>query len=400
MKNPYKPGAGHAPPFLAGRQIEENKFKKLLTQKLILKNLVLTGLRGVGKTVLLDRLKYTALKENWFWVGTDLSEAVTVNEQTLVIRLLTDLSMVTSKMKFQTEKLNSIGFASKSKFKDHFLNFTNLQNLYEFFPGLPSDKLKGILELTWETLDKQKSKNAGIIFAYDEAQTMSNHPKKEQYPLSLLMDVFQSIQRKEIPFMVVLTGLPTLFPKMVEARTFTERMFEIAFLGKLNKKEAKQAITKPTEEENNEFKFNNKTVEKIVELSDGYPYFIQYFCKEVFDVFLQQAKSDKNFSVPVTEILAKLDRDFFSGRWENLTARQKELLMVIAHLDHQRDGFKISEIFKASEDILNKPFSTSHINQILQTLCMNGIIFRNRHGLYSFAVPLMDKFILRLKVEN
>src|SRR4029077_1691247 len=87
FENPFKPGAGHKPPYLAGRKEEELEFRELLKQKVILKNLVLTGLRGVGKTVLLEALKPIAIDSGWVMVGTDLSESVSVSEENLAIRL-------------------------------------------------------------------------------------------------------------------------------------------------------------------------------------------------------------------------------------------------------------------------------------------------------------------------
>src|ERR1017187_2530088 len=93
VSNPFRPGAGHAPPYLAGRDAEKQEFKKLLGQEVILSNFLLTGLRGVGKTVLLEELKPLAMKEKWLWVGTDLSEASSVSEMTIVQRLLSDLSV-------------------------------------------------------------------------------------------------------------------------------------------------------------------------------------------------------------------------------------------------------------------------------------------------------------------
>src|SRR5260221_9549560 len=96
FKNPYKPGSGHMPPYLAGRDSETREFVRLLKQDTILSNVVLTGLRGVGKTVLLETWKPLAIAKRWLWVGTDLSESASVSEETLVMRLLTDLSVVTS----------------------------------------------------------------------------------------------------------------------------------------------------------------------------------------------------------------------------------------------------------------------------------------------------------------
>src|SRR5690348_15623749 len=92
FKNPFKPGAGHMPPYLAGREIERQEFARLLQQETILENLVLTGLRGLGKTVLLETLKPMAIDSGWLWAGTDLSESTSISEANLAIRLLTDIA--------------------------------------------------------------------------------------------------------------------------------------------------------------------------------------------------------------------------------------------------------------------------------------------------------------------
>src|SRR3990167_5706244 len=111
--NPFRPGAGHMPPYLAGRKEEENEFRKLLKQKTILQNLILTGLRGVGKTVLLDTFKPIAIQEGWLWVGTDLSESASVTETNISIRLLTDLAVVTSSIVIGTSEEKSAGFMAE-----------------------------------------------------------------------------------------------------------------------------------------------------------------------------------------------------------------------------------------------------------------------------------------------
>lgn len=399
FQNPYKPGAGHMPPFLAGREKEKKEFLKFLDQTTILENMVLTGLRGVGKTVLLDHFKPFAIEKKWLWVGIDLSESASVNEETLAVRILTDLSVVTSDIPFKTELKNNIGFSIKDTATQisHTLNYTNLIGLFESIPGLVSDKLKGILEIVWLCLLPHGYK--GIIFAYDEAQTMADHLEKEQYPLSLLLDVFQSIQKKNIPFMLVLTGLPTLFSKLVEARTFSERMFRVVFLDKLQPEETKDAILKPINNTMSPIRFNKKSVELISRESDGYPYFIQFICREVFDVFLQKIQVGENPQVPIDEITRKLDKDFFAGRWSRATDRQRELLFIIAHLPHSQSEFTVQEVLDESKKYTIKHFSNSHASQLLLSLTNAGLIYKNRHGKYSFAVPLLNRFILRQNID-
>ena len=394
MKNPYRPGAGHYPPHLAGRQNEINRCENLFEQDIIMKNIIITGLRGVGKTVLLTKLKPIALQKKWVWCGTDMSESVSVSEENLAIRILTDISIPLSNVTFDIQLIKEVGF-TEYKSKELKLGFNELYNLYQNTPGLISDKLKYVLGFVWEIM-KAKTSFKGIIFAYDEVQTMQDHAKKEQYPLSLLLDLFQSIQSKGIPFMLILTGLPTLFPKLVSTRTYSERMFEQIFLEKLNDRDSKDAIETPLREENCEILFTPESVETIVRVSGGYPYFIQFICKEVYDIFITQVEEGSEDSkVPVKEIIQKLDTDFYSGRWANLSDRQRELLKVVSMLDNSDKEFSVQEVVNKSEERLEKPFGNSHVTQMFGALQIKGILFRNRYGKYSFAVPLFNEFIRR-----
>src|SRR5437588_9352230 len=112
--NPFRPGAGHMPPYLAGRQKEKEEFLRLVRQEIVLENMVLTGLRGVGKTVLLDTFKPLAIARNWLWVGTDLSESTSISETRVAVRLMTDLAPLTSSVVL-TQDLPAIGFDRPSK---------------------------------------------------------------------------------------------------------------------------------------------------------------------------------------------------------------------------------------------------------------------------------------------
>jgi len=398
-QNPFTPGAGHPPPHLAGRESETSEFRKLLKQTTILENLVLTGLRGVGKTVLLDSFKPIAIQEGWRWASTDLSESATISEDSITTRLITDLSLLTSSVVISEKARASAGFMSTTETIEQTLNYKVLRYIYDNTPGLVADKLKFVLQFIWQHLKSEDSK--GIILAYDEAQNLSDQAAKEQYPLSLLLDVFQSIQKQGIPFMLILTGLPTLFPKLVEARTFSERMFHVVTLTKLSPEASREAIEKPIQKAQFPVHFDKESVETIIKLSDGYPYFIQFLCREIFDAFIQQMGIvQPPYSVPVSEILRKLDNDFFSGRWNRATDRQRELLSVISELDNCDEEFTLQEIVDKSKIASSKPFSNSHVNQMLAKLQDAGLVYKNRVGKYSFAVPLLGQFIRRQKQER
>ena len=196
--------------------------------------------------------------------------------------------------------------------------------------------------------------------------------------------------------MLVLTGLPTLFPKLVEARTFTERMFHVVTLGRLNTAECRDAILKPIQQQNCPVTFSDAAVAEVVKHSGGYPYFIQFLCREMFDSYLQQkGRGEVNPVVTVAQTVRKLDTDFFSGRWNRVTDRQRELLAVVAQLPNCDDEFTVQEVVEKSKGALAKPFSASHVNQMLAKLGESGLVYKNRHGRYSFAVPLLGNFIRR-----
>jgi len=392
--NPFRPGAGHMPPYLAGRSKETDEFHRLLEQTTILENMVLTGLRGVGKTVLLDTFKPIAMQAGWLWVGTDLSESTSISETRLATRLITDLAVVTSSLSIGETEAKKIGFQPAEK-KTLRLEYDLLTTVFNQTPGLVSDKLKKVLTLVWQAL--QDKGHRGIIFAYDEAQNLSDHAGKDEFPLSLILDLFQSIQKMEIPFMLALTGLPTLFPKLVEARTFAERMFRVLFLNQLKQRDCRDAITKPIQDAGTRIQIQSESIDTIVEISGGYPYFIQFICREVYDSFIQQEAAGKAGFVPVDGILRKLDTDFFSGRWSRATDRQRELLTLVADLPNCESEFSIQEVVEKSKEssIGFKPFGSSHVSQMMLKLTDAGLVYKNRHGKYSFAVPLFSRFIQR-----
>ena len=394
--NPFRPGAGHSPPYLAGRSAEQTQFRRHLDQNPILENIVLTGLRGVGKTVLLETFKPIAQAKHWLWVGNELSESGSVTEETLATRLLTDIATVTSSFSISGDVRTGIGFVPTTSHEVIPTNYEFWLKVYNTQPGLVADKIKYVLEYLWNVLPKERI--PGIVFAYDEAQNISDHSEKNEYPLSVLLDVFQSIQRKNICFILTLTGLPTLFPKLVEARTYSERMFHVLFLSQLSPDDSKDAVVKPTQVKGCPIAFSNQTVERIVSVSGGYPYFIQFICREVFDVWIQRIDSGEETAIPESEIVRKLDNDFFAGRWARATDRQRQLLQVIASLPNCDDEFTVQDVSQSSKNILKKGFSPSHVNQMLLSLSQAGLVYKNRHGRYSFSVPLLSQFINRQNI--
>ncbi len=395
VRNPFRPGAGHVPPHLAGRERDKTEFKPFLDQDPILQNVILTGLRGVGKTVLLEEaFKPMAIQHGWLWVGTDLSEASSITEANLCVRLMTDLSVVTSTIVTRVDTQRELGLSGAEAHVPHTLDYAALTAVWNGTNGLASDKLKAVLELAWQVIEPLDK--SGVIFAYDEAQNLADHAQRNEFPLSLLLDVFQSIQKKGVPFMLVLTGLPTLFPKLVEARTYAERMFHQIFLDKLDQPATHDAIMTPIAHAGAWVRIAETSVPGIFSVTRGYPYFIQYVCRELYDVWTQQAQAGEELkAVPWEGIMLKLDADFFAGRWTRVTDRQRDLMWVIAQLENCESEFSVQDVVKQSHKRLPRPFGGSQVSTMLAALAESGLVYKNRWGKYSLAVPLLDQFIRR-----
>jgi hypothetical protein len=300
----------------------------------------------------------------------------------------------------KTSETLPFGFNREVQRQQMPVGFDDLWRIFQETPGLNEDKIKAVLLSVRNMLVGTGVK--GIVFAYDEAQNLSDKAKDKEFPLSILLDTFAAIQRDhhEVQFLLVLTGLPTLFPRLNEARTYSERMFDVMQLDKLSLEDSRDAITKPIEITGSALSFAPDTVDDIAAMSGGYPYFIQYICKEVFDAWITQKEAGEIPIIAREEILSKLDQDFFAARWDRATDRQQEFMKVIATLDTGDTEFTTQEIVAASKEVLTKGFSPSHATQMLSALFEKGLVYRNKHGKYSFAVPLMSAFILRQEVAG
>ena len=390
--NPFRPGAGQRPPYLAGREKEKDDFKALLAQNPVIRNFMIIGLRGTGKTALLEELKPIALTSGWLWAGTGLSESASISEETIAIRILADLAILTSQL--LSNKKPTTGFGEGVE--ETRLDFPFLENMYKSQPGLVTDKLRTTLEAIWNGL-KTVPTVKGVVFAYDEAQFMNDQKGKGQYPLSVLLDVFQSLQTRGLPFVLLLAGLPNLRDKVIEARGFAERMFQVDKLENLSEEESIKAISVPIEKMKSQLNFDDASMKLIAERSGGYPYFIQFICRDTFDSFIAQiSRGATKPSVPLVEIQAKLDAEFFEPKWNSATDKERILLALVATLPNIQD-FSIKEIMDKQTALkIGDPIGDNYISQLLKQLSQKGLCFRTiRHGKYTLGVPMLGDYVKR-----
>lgn len=387
IENPYRPGAGHLPPLLGGRARELETFRRLLRQRSIVENVVITGLRGFGKTVLLETMHKLAKTEGWLWVGNDLSESAALSEERLAMRLLTDIaSALTQHAAMQPPPLFPTEPAEAAP-----STFEALKLAYEQAPGLPSDRLRAVL-MRLSTL-VARLKLEGIIFAYDEAQCLCDHAERHEFPMSMLIETVSTLQKQDsvTPCLLLLAGLPQLFTSLTETRTYTERMFQVMTLDRLTRAETFEAVNTPISALSPPLHVTKDLVEKAVDLSGGYPYLIQFFGRELVHQLLNNGGVLQADAFPSADAMSRLDNSLFGARWNKTSERQREFLWLVANRPSPARDFSAQEIADISKGVLTNPQAT----QILQSLCERGLVYRVRHGRYAFTVPLSEQMITR-----
>ncbi len=401
IENPFRPGAGHLPPVLGGRQDELDFFRRTLRQKVITENVLIVGLRGFGKTVLVEHLRSTADEQYWLWAGVDLSESSSLTEERLALRILTDVAAslarsISIERRDRPAMQPTAVDRSVESTMDHAEVFDLLKGIYERAPGLPSDKLKAALSTALAMI--AKSKMSGLVLVYDEAQCLSDHAEDSQFPMSMLIETVASLQKSDgiAPIMLVLSGLPSVHDALITTRTYTERMFRVLRLERLTRTETATAIIKPLTKLSPPLHPSKQVIAKAIELSGGYPYLIQFFGKELVDGLLKNGGVLSDDRFPEDDVVERLDAGLFGARWNRTTERQRQFLRVVAlrPADEAKD-FSAGEIAHISN------FTNSQASQMLHALTEKGLVYRSRHGRYAFTVPMSEKMILnRMQTQD
>jgi predicted transcriptional regulator len=172
-------------------------------------------------------------------------------------------------------------------------------------------------------------------------------------------------------------------------------MFNVLNIDRLGKDESEQAIKEPIRDCKCPVTFSKSATEEIINYSGGYAYFIQFLCKETFDSYILQLKLGIEYpAIFLEEIVRKLDNNFYAGRWARIPERQRDLMRIIAKLETAEYEFTAQEILEKSKEI-GENFSASSITQMLNKLAEQELVYKNRHGIYSFAVPMLSGFINR-----
>jgi AAA ATPase domain len=381
VDNPYSPGAGLRPAVLAGRQDEIAAFDALLRRGELgrsTRGMMLTGLRGVGKTVLLNELATMAESREWILaqleVRPDGSQALLTN----LSRLLT-LGL----RKQQGPKLSDLAKRALGSIKAFSLTVDPSGAL-----GASIDLEavgSGDLEVDFSTLAVDVSRAAmqfgtGVAVFIDELQGLTKPT------MASLAAAAHTAGQRNVPFIVVGAGLPNLPGKLAEAKSYAERLFDYRPLGRLEATTAGEALVGPAS--TNAVEWDQDALDDVIAAADGYPYFLQEFGAASWNM---AAGPDHITALDARNGirlgLAILDGGFFRSRWDRATATERLYLRAMAE-----DGGKDTR----TPDVGTRMGrSASNLGPIRAGLIGKGLIYAPEYGLVAFTVPGMASFIQR-----
>jgi hypothetical protein len=385
IQNPFAPGAGSPPPELAGRDelLERARIALLrLKDGRHARSLVLLGLRGVGKTVLLNEIRGLAEKEGYLPATIESTE-----NKRLALLLIPEIRRILFKIS-AGEKVNQSAKRALGVFRSFINSIKIKMDDFEFGLDIQPEKGEGDsgdLDADLSALfialgEAAKSKSQPILFSIDEIQYLNEDD------LSALIMAFHQISQKQLPVVLVGAGLPQLAGLAGNAKSYAERLFDFVNVGPLNEENATEAVREPITREN--ANIEEKALQKILELTAGYPYFLQTWGYESWNAAPHSPITLENVDAATPIAIKKLDESFFRVRYDRLTPFERKYLRAMAELGGgpHRSG-DIAELLKKG---------VQQVAPLRNGLIKKGMIYSPAHGDTMFTVPLFDQYLKRV----
>jgi len=380
--NPYAPGAGVRPPAMVGRDAQLAAWATTIKRTgngLQSRPLCLWGLRGVGKTVLLNALRRDAESAGWLTVSIEAAPTERGRE-TAQRRFARDLVSAARKMKvIDTHSLRK-ALGSISSFSLN-VGIASLALGVEPAGGRADtgDVTQDLIELADDVSGDLRERGLGFAVFVDEMQDLD-----DEFTAALLTMQHKANQ-EDWPVFVIAAGLPNLPGRLRAVRTSAERLFNYNEVGPLSADAATAALTRPAEAQN--AAFTRRAVETLVEASSGYPYFLQEFGKAIWDIAPRSPFTKRDADNAVALGIAELDNGFFPARWERATQAERAYLTAMA------SGEDSDMTSGAIAERLGK--TTQSLGPTRAQLIAKGLIYAPEHGVVRFSVPGMAEFIVR-----
>ncbi len=383
-KNPYRPGVGVRPLYLAGREAPLRRFDAMLRSAPEQQaNMRVTGLRGVGKTVLLETFAEDAHAHDWEPAFMELQPAH--NTDAAVAGAIGSLlERIRQRLSRLARMRSAAGRALRATSLE--VSWEEVSLSVTFGSAREEDLARDLFATVQLALAKGRR---GIVLLLDEAQLVHDERSRHgEHPLSLLIAPIVALQRQELPLGLVLCGLPTLTGNLQKARSYSERLFRGEEIDSLAPAQALEAFTRPLEQTP---RSASPTLAKaVVAEVEGYPYFLQLWGSELWDA-ADLAGVDrftpKLLDATRPDIYGRLDRDFYEPRLATLTPAEQDLLLASAGCPYP--PLRSSDLGSASAR------SPGNVNVLLGRLVGAGALYRTRKGEYAYTAPKFRDYLLR-----
>jgi hypothetical protein len=386
VRNPYTPGAGTRPPVLAGREREIARFETLVQRLLAAKTdkgLMITGLRGVGKTVLLSTFSDIAESNQFYTAHTEISEGVDFPSVVarMARKLLLNISPI-ERMKDRAKRALRVLKAFVVKLPDG----PELGFDIEAATGTAdSGRLtEDLPELVGAVGEAAREAGRGAMLFFDEIHYVAKEP------LAALIASAHRVGQQNLPLAVIGAGLPQLPGIAGTAKSYAERLFDFPWIGRLDFDDASAALTEPARKLDVEYE--PAAVDRIIDLSEGYPYFLQEYGKHIWNQADVSPITLRNVleAEPVVEL--QLDESFFRVRiWKTTQAERRYLMAMAALGPGQHRSSEIADFLGM------KPTSVAPTRA---NLIHKGLIYSPEYGFTAFSVPKFGDYMLRAYGES
>lgn len=385
ISNPFAPGAGSPPPELAGRDALRETIRIALERTrrgLPTKSSLMVGLRGVGKTVLLDRMREDAEATGIHTIRIEAPES-----RSLPALIAPQLRQALLRLS-RTEKAKDLairglkalaGFAKSLKIKYSDIE-VGIDQPAE--PGLADngDLENDLQDLLAAAGAAAQSGGTALAIFIDELQYV------EEKELEALITALHRTSQRRLPVILIGAGLPQLRGRMGRAKSYAERLFDFPEIGPLTPEATRIAIQKPVEAQGAEI--DDDALDRIVKETQGYPYFVQEWGKHSWDAAADSPITGNDVVEASASAIAALDESFFKVRFDRLTPIEKRYLRAMAELGAgpHRSGDIAAQLGR----------EVTSLAPIRNHLITKGMVWSPNHGDTAFTVPLFDQFMHRI----
>lgn len=386
-QNPYYPGAGIPPAALAGRDVDIDAFRVALTRlskQRPARGMILTGLRGMGKTVLLNRFAEIALEAEWevetleTSEGTDLPSELGHRVSRMMRYLTARHRPVRSRLETSWLRASEVVRAFQMRWQ---IGDVQVSANFDTAIGGSGDLKIDLIDLFDALGELTRAAGTGALLTIDEMHNISRES------LTALLAACHHVSQRQYPVLIVGAGLPSLPAQLNDAQTYSERLFSYSHLGELDEASSASALIEASAQE--DIGWDPAAIKFIVDASFGYPYFLQEFGRFTWDVAPGPKTitiDDAKQAVPLAQTY--LDAGFFSTRINTVPTVERRYLNAMAQLGGgpYRSGDIARHLHKTHQEV----------SSTRQRLIDRGMIYSPKTGLMDFTVPMFDQFLARL----